>query len=275
MDTEAVQEAAPTQADHLSALPVELIMAILGELSVPEICRARALSTHFKAIIDTHQLNILRPIITRHKARISYDYQTLCRPSADLCAAYQGLVNHYGRLGRYDLRAQKGFDFSQTLVSRHYRHLSELDQNQMRFAFVEIGLYLLARKGNWVHKSTKFVVLLCTDIAHAIGEETLARQVEPILSIVPTTSSRYVEDDCFIQTRWPNEDEWDVEIDFVRLSNKTTTQLDLPSMDQRVDFGYYVKKLKLGKLVRKAQKKPALKLSVLEAAAVVEGAFIY
>ena len=86
MDTEAVQEAAPTQVDHFSALPVELITAILGELSVPEICRARALSTHFKAIIDTHQLNILRPTISRTKlvpastTRLSAIRVQICAP---------------------------------------------------------------------------------------------------------------------------------------------------------------------------------------------------
>ena len=274
MDTEAVQEAAPTQVDHFSALPVELITAILGELSVPEICRARALSTHFKAIIDTHQLNILRPTISRNEARTSFDYQTLCHPSADLCAAFQGLVNYYGRLERYVIRAQKAFDFSQTLVSRHYRHLSELNQKQMRFAFVEIGHYVLARKGSWV-PNTKYVSLLCTDIAHAIGEESLARQVESILSTVPATSSRYVEDDSFIQTTSPDEEEGQIEIDFVRLRYETTTQLDLPSMDQELDFGYYVKKRKLGKLVRKAQKKRRMNLSVFETAALVEGVFIF
>jgi hypothetical protein len=63
--------------DRLSALPVEMLVKVLHNLPVRDMCRTRVLSSFFRKFVDTNVKALTHPTITFHLARIKTDIQHL------------------------------------------------------------------------------------------------------------------------------------------------------------------------------------------------------
>lgn len=83
--------------DHLAALPAELLVNIVEQLPVREICRLRSLSRHFRDFVDTNQNASTRDLVSYHRARINREYRLLTDLSGrDIIDTLRRYVSHYG-----------------------------------------------------------------------------------------------------------------------------------------------------------------------------------
>jgi hypothetical protein len=83
--------------DHLTALPAELLVNIVEQLPVREICRLRSLSRHVRDFIDTNQGRLTQGLISYHRTRINFEYTYLTDLSdCDIIDALRRYDSHHG-----------------------------------------------------------------------------------------------------------------------------------------------------------------------------------
>lgn len=262
MDTPLQQEIPHSQIDHLTMLPVELLATIFSELSVVDIVQARSLSKQLKAVIDTNELIILRPIINHHKARIRSDHQVLCCPSADLYTAFQGFVNHCATSTSCTICGSIPWKFSQALLRKHYSHLYGYNLVKGRGVLIRTAQYLLSPTISQQIRRWTDLTMFIGPFTHGVGDLRLARDIKRVLKIVPPILGQYK---CH-----PN-----VEPPYAHsvVSSATSMQLGLPSVPRPVTFTYHMEACMLGQVAQKKEEKRD-KLSPFECAALLEKVYL-
>lgn len=83
--------------DHLTALPAELLVDIVEQLPVREMCRLRSVSRQLRDFVDANQGLLTQDHIDYHQARIHDEYKLLTDLSGcDIVDALRRYDNHYG-----------------------------------------------------------------------------------------------------------------------------------------------------------------------------------
>lgn len=83
--------------DHLTALPAELLVNVVEQLPVREICRLRSLSRHVRDFVDTNQGRLTQGLISCHRTRINDEYKLLTDLShCDIIDALRRYDSHHG-----------------------------------------------------------------------------------------------------------------------------------------------------------------------------------
>lgn len=83
--------------DHLTALPAELLVDIVEQLPVREICRLRSVNRHLRDFVDANQGLLTQDLIGYHQARIHDEYKLLTDLSGcDIVDALRRYDSHYG-----------------------------------------------------------------------------------------------------------------------------------------------------------------------------------
>ena len=83
--------------DDLTALPAELLVDIVEQLPVREICRLRSVNRHLRDFVDANQGLLTQDLIGYHQARIHDEYKLLADLSGcDIVDALRRYDSHYG-----------------------------------------------------------------------------------------------------------------------------------------------------------------------------------
>lgn len=83
--------------DRLTALPAELLVDIVEQLLVREMCRLRSVNRHLHDFVDANQGLLTRDLVGYHRARIEREYKLLTDLSdCDIIDALRRYDRHYG-----------------------------------------------------------------------------------------------------------------------------------------------------------------------------------